>query len=323
MGSCEHGNTEMDSLAKVSPILLGVGVVVCTAVFTKLYMSFSQSNSNDSAKKRTNPVALQDPKTKYPLKLIEKHVISHDTRRFRFALPSSEHVLGLPVGQHVYLSARIGGQLVIRPYTPVTSDDDKGYMDLVVKVYFRNVHPKFPEGGKLSQYLESLPIGEVVDVRGPSGLLVYEGKSRFAIKTEKKAPASLVQASKLNMISGGTGITPMLQLIRQILKDPEDKTEMALLFANQTPSDILLKEELEEACDKNPHRLKLWYTVDRPDESWKFSTGFVSAEMIAEHLLPPGPDTLVLLCGPPPMVNFACQPNLDKLGYSSKLRFAY
>ena len=38
------------------------------------------------------------------------------------------------MGQHVYLSARIDGNLVIRPYTPVSSDDDAGYMDLVIKV---------------------------------------------------------------------------------------------------------------------------------------------------------------------------------------------
>lgn len=39
-----------------------------------------------------------------------------------------------PLGKHVYLSARIDGSLVVRPYTPVSSDDDKGYVDLVVKV---------------------------------------------------------------------------------------------------------------------------------------------------------------------------------------------
>ncbi|KAL0625473.1 NADH-cytochrome b5 reductase 3 [Plecturocebus cupreus] len=61
-------------------------------------------------------------------------IISHDTRRFRFALPSPQHILGLPVGQHIYLSARIDGNLVIRPYTPVSSDDDKGFVDLVIKV---------------------------------------------------------------------------------------------------------------------------------------------------------------------------------------------
>lgn len=37
-------------------------------------------------------------------------------------------------GQHIYLSAKIDGNLVVRPYTPVSSDDDKGFVDLVVKV---------------------------------------------------------------------------------------------------------------------------------------------------------------------------------------------
>lgn len=37
-------------------------------------------------------------------------------------------------GQHIYLIARINGNLVVRPYTPVSSDDDKGFVDLVVKV---------------------------------------------------------------------------------------------------------------------------------------------------------------------------------------------
>ena len=40
----------------------------------------------------------------------------------------------MPPGKHVYLSARIDGSLVIRPYTPVTSDEDLGYVDLVIKV---------------------------------------------------------------------------------------------------------------------------------------------------------------------------------------------
>lgn len=45
--------------------------------------------------------------------------------------------------------------------------------------------------------------------------------------------------------------------------------------------------------------------------------------MILEHLYPPAEDTLVLMCGPPPMIKFACDPNLDKLGYNTKLRFYY
>ena len=43
-------------------------------------------------------------------------------------------MLGLPVGNHMYLSARLNGELVKRPYTPVTSDDELGYFELVIKV---------------------------------------------------------------------------------------------------------------------------------------------------------------------------------------------
>ena len=45
--------------------------------------------------------------------------------------------------------------------------------------------------------------------------------------------------------------------------------------------------------------------------------------MIKDHLPEPSDDTLILMCGPPPMINFACLPNLDKLGYGAKQRFAY
>lgn len=44
----------------------------------------------------------------------------------------------LAIGNHMYLSARIKDELVIRPYTPVTSNDEKGYFDLVIKVSFFN-----------------------------------------------------------------------------------------------------------------------------------------------------------------------------------------
>merc|ERR1712071_559537 len=48
------------------------------------------------------------------------------------------------------------------------------------------------------------------------------------------------------------------------------------------------------------------------------STAPVSYRLkMAEQMYPPADDTFVLMCGPPPMINFACQPNLDKLGFSS------
>lgn len=264
-----------------------------------------------------------EPNTKYALKLIDKVNLSHDTRRFRFELPSSEHVLGLPTGQHIYLTARIDGQLIVRPYTPTSSDEDHGFMDLVVKVYFKNVHPKFPDGGKMSQYLENMKIGDTIDVRGPSGHLIYNGNGEFAIRKDKKSEPKIISVKRVSMIAGGTGITPMLQLIRQVFRDKNDRTCLSLLFANQTEDDILLREELEEVQKEYPERFKLWYTVDRPNEDWAYSSGFISSDMIKDHLFPPSDDDLVVMCGPPPMINFACIPNLDKLEYNPEMRFAY
>ena len=65
--------------------------------------------------------------------------------------------------------------------------------------------------------------------------------------------------------------------------------------------------------------LYIWYTIS----GWAYSSGFVSADMIKDHLFPPSDDQLVVMCGPPPMINFACIPNLDKLEYNPEMRFSY
>ncbi|ETN75526.1 oxidoreductase, FAD-binding protein [Necator americanus] len=262
-----------------------------------------------------NPVTLVDDETKYALPLAEKIEVSHDTRKFRFRLPSENHVLGLPVGQHVHLSAKIDEKLVVRPYTPVSSDDDLGYVDLMIKVYFRNVNPKFPDGGKMSQHLEQMKIGETIDFRGPSGLIVYKGNGKFAVRRDKKSSPTMRTFNKISMMAGGTGITPMLQIIAAVLKNDDDNTHISLLFANQSEDDILCRKELDELASKHSNRFKVWYTVDRAPANWTFSNGFVNDQMIKEHLSPPSDDAAVFLCGPPPMINFACIPNLDKLGY--------
>lgn len=56
---------------------------------------------------------------------------------------------------------------------------------------------------------------------------------------------------------------------------------------------------------------------------WEYSKGFVTDEMLKEHMPPPGEDTLILMCGPPPMIQYACSPNLEKLGYKEDMIFSY
>jgi len=317
------------------PLTTGLITLVVTVLLYKVFKA-KQVNKDDEdepeAEEKDEPdektpagprKALQDPNEKYLLPLIEKEEISHDTRKYRFGLPSSEHILGLPVGQHIHLSAQIKGELVIRSYTPVSSDDDKGFVDLVVKVYRKNVHPKFPDGGKMTQFLDEMKIGDKIAFRGPSGKLQYLGNGKLSIKKLRKDPPQIVNVKKINMIAGGSGITPMLQLITEILKRTGDNTQLALLYANQSEQDILLRDELDVLAAKHQEQFKVWYTIDRASETWKHSVGFINDQMIQDSLFPPSPDTLTVLCGPPPMINFACLPALEKLNYDKELTFAY
>ncbi|XP_051005133.1 NADH-cytochrome b5 reductase 2 isoform X2 [Acomys russatus] len=276
-----------------------------------------------SVKKKHHCITLQDPEAKYSLPLIEKEQINHNTRRFRFGLPSPDHVLGLPVGNYVHLLAQINNELVIRAYTPVSSDDDQGFVDLIIKIYFKNVHPKYPEGGKMTQHLENMKIGDTILFRGPTGRLFYNEPGTLTVKTGKTSEPEKKLVHHLGMIAGGTGITPMLQLLRHITKNTSDRTRLSLLFANQTEEDILLRMELEKIATTHPDQFNLWYTLDRPPDGWKYSSGFVTADMIKEHLPPPGEATLILVCGPPPLIQEAAHPSLERLGYTKDMIFTY
>ena len=52
------------------------------------------------------------------------------------------------------------------------------------------------------------------------------------------------------------------QVIKAALKDSDDSTELALLYANVSPDDILLREELDALAAAHPN-FKVWYTGAR------------------------------------------------------------
>ncbi|KAF7082080.1 hypothetical protein CFC21_085961 [Triticum aestivum] len=259
------------------------------------------------------PIALSSPREKVPCRLVDKKELSHDVRLFRFALPSSDQVLGLPVGKHIFVCATIDGKLCMRAYTPTSMVDEIGQFELLVKVYFKDEHPKFPSGGLMTQYLESLQLGSCIDVKGPLGHVEYTGRGNFVINGKQR------RARRLAMICGGSGITPMYQVIQAVLRDqPEDETEMHLVYANRSEDDILLRDELDRWAAEYPERLKVWYVIDqvkRPEDGWRFSVGFVTEDILRAHVPEGGDDTLALACGPPPMIKFAISPNLEKMKY--------
>jgi nitrate reductase (NAD(P)H) len=265
-----------------------------------------------NARKWTGPAAL-DPTRRQQFKLIQRTDVCHNTRLLRFSLPSTEHVLGLPVGQHVFVSARVDGRLVMRAYTPVSTNAEKGVMDLLIKVYFKGVDPLYPDGGVMSQHLESLQVGDTVEVKGPLGHIEYLGHGYFDLSGSKAYTSSLA------LVAGGTGITPMYQIIVAVLANPEDKTRMWLLYGNRSEDDILLHAELDALAAAHPERLTVTHTLSRPKDAatWKGCVGRINADLVAKHL-PPAIDgskkPIAFMCGPTGLQD-SCQALLAAVGY--------
>ena len=88
------------------------------------------------------------------------------------------------------------------------------------------------------------------------------------------------------MIAGGTGITPMLQIIRAALKNPLDRTKISLIYANVNVEDILLRTELDELARKHKDRFKVYYVLNNPPPNWKGGVGFVTKDQIEQYLPP-------------------------------------
>lgn len=264
------------------------------------------SASLDLAAVIEKPVAL-NPKKKIAFPLLEKKTLSHNALKMRFGLPSNDCKFGLPVGKHIFVYAKVNGETVMRAYTPTSSDHDLGYFELVIKVYRSNENPKFPEGGKMSQYLDSLNVGDCVTVKGPVGHVEYLGKGRYILDGEERF------ATAINLLAGGTGITPCYQIMKAILRDPEDTTKVSFIYANNSESDILLKEELDHMSKDS--RFTVWHTLTNPGENWNYSSGFISPEMCKAQLLPHSDTAIACMCGPPPMIEFACKPSLKEMGF--------
>ncbi|XP_059630818.1 nitrate reductase [NADH]-like [Cornus florida] len=253
------------------------------------------------------------PRQKIKCKLISKRSISHGVQLFRFGLPSEELMLGLPVGKYIFLFAEINDKLCIRAYTPTSPIDEVGNFNLLVKIYPKGVNSKFPNGGVMTQYLDSLPLESVIEVKGPLGHIEYTSRGNFTAHGKHKF------ARRLAMVAGGTGITPIYQVTQAILNDPDDHTEMWLVYANRTEDDILLRDELDRWAEEHSDRLKVWYVVEKSIRGrWAYSVGMISESVLKDHVPGASKDTLALACGPPLMIQFGVQPNLEKLGYDVK-----
>lgn len=105
-------------------------------------------------------------------------------------------------------------------------------------------------------------------------------------------------------------------MMQAVLKDKGDPTMIKLIFANQTQEDILLEKELDALAQDQ--RFCIHYLLSKPKDGKydKGSVGRVSQQLIKDQLFGASETTLCLLCGPQGMIDQACLPALDQLGYS-------
>ncbi|CAO1613678.1 unnamed protein product [Sympodiomycopsis kandeliae] len=276
----------------------------------------------------TKPAVYLNPKSWKKAKLIQRTDVSHDSRILRFALDHPSQLLGLPIGQHVYMrthgrSADGESEIVQRAYTPFSGNELVGFLDILIKVYFPT--PNFPGGGRMTSLLEKMKLGDSIELKGPLGGFTFLGKSQVRWKGVQR------KVRKLALICGGSGITPIWSTIKGLMECADStETECWLLNGNRTEADILAKshiEDLQVRFRSHGRRFEILNVLSGKgvEESWQGGIRGRVTKEVMQRFLPPAPpkrtceqddleDTLALVCGPPAMES-AVRENLEELGW--------
>jgi len=154
----------------------------------------------------------------------------------------------------------------------------------------------------MSSFIDKLKIGEFLEIMGPIGNVKFTPRTYNSI----------------GMIAGGTGITPIYQIIQHVLNNPQDTTKLTLLYANNQERDILLKSELENLHEKFPTKFVVHHVLVEATSS-TFEKGFITKELIKKYL---NLESLIMVCGPPKMEEVIIG-YLDEIGKNKINKIAF
>ncbi|KAJ6469570.1 cytochrome-b5 reductase [Mycena vitilis] len=255
------------------PMALAVGGLGGVGYYT--YLTRSSGASLPSALSSDDFITL-------PLKKVVPY--NHNSSTFYFELPPQTSSK-LPVASCVVVKASDPealkdkkGNPVVRPYTPVSAADNTGELVFLIKKY---------ETGVMSKYIHSLKAGDSLQIKGPIAKFPYR-ENEF---------------DEVALIGGGSGITPLYQVISHALSSKFNTTKFKLLFSNVTEEDILMREDIDALAKKHPKNLEVVYLLDKPKPDWQGPTGFINADVIKKYVSPPTSErTMVMVCGPPGQV---------------------
>ncbi|MGK7389916.1 MAG: 2Fe-2S iron-sulfur cluster-binding protein [Candidatus Cyclobacteriaceae bacterium M2_1C_046] len=212
-----------------------------------------------------------------------KEIINETHDAITIVFHSPEEKFNYKSGQFLTLIVNINGKEVRRAYSlcssPYTDDD------LAVTV-------KRVDGGLMSNWLpDNLNVGDTVKVMEPMGVFTTEFKS-----SNKR---------HVIMFAGGSGITPMLSIIKSLLSQEPDSI-VSLIYANRNINSIIFKEELDKLETEYEGRVHVIHILDDAPMNWQGYSGLLNHEML-NKLFERIPDwglekTTYLMCGPEGMM---------------------
>ncbi|ORY48489.1 hypothetical protein BCR33DRAFT_714262 [Rhizoclosmatium globosum] len=212
-----------------------------------------------------------------PVSVHRMEMLNDAVLRVVFQITDSSALLITTAGQHISLKAICNGSYVIRNYTPVTTraDMESGFVDLVIRL--------IPNGQMSTLLLDSVKTGS---------------NHKFSIAScHRSFDYKPNQFSTLVLVASGTGITPMINIARAVLKDQRDKTRVHIIFNVRSAEDVFFESELKElategsetAARQSSNKLRFTFTIRYQD-----SDGHVSAESILKNVIESGKLRIVL-----------------------------
>jgi ferredoxin-NADP reductase len=211
---------------------------------------------------------------------------------------ASSFTLSLPAwrphraGQHydVRLTAADGYQAQ-RSYSIASPPARTGEVDLTVE--------RIPDGEVSPYFHDVLEVGDLVEVRGPiGGYFVWE-------------PAV---GGPLLLVAGGSGVVPLMAMIRERAALADD-TPTTLLYSARDTDDLIYRAELDALAAGDGLRVLPTLTRAQP-AGWTGYARRVDEPMLAEVLGAIGPSPLVYACGPTLLVETVAA-GLVNLGVSA------
>jgi ring-1,2-phenylacetyl-CoA epoxidase subunit PaaE len=229
----------------------------------------------------------------HPLKVAEIVAETADANSIRFEIPAElREAFSFKAGQHLTLRTTIDGQEVRRNYSLCTAPDESDWLVTVKRI----------GGGLFSNWVgDRLKPGDTLEVMVPHG--------SFTTEFDPANQRHLVG------IAGGSGITPVLSLIKTLLKG-EPHSRFTLLYGNRDSSSVIFLEALAGLKDKHLGRFEIYHFLDQEEQDVDLFNGMLDRTRIEEaieHLVPDAP--IVdgwFICGPGPMMDAAEGALLDR-----------